>query len=123
MINICTNGTQFQNDNNSVLIKADTTRNCTCKLSVINQDKEIVVNMQAFGEKESSSPLDYGCGLIMEFETKYGIVWEAQCKVEYNGSISTSIEFNDKMTIRSLSVAGTLKPNEGYCIEIKKGTY
>ncbi|CAC5426592.1 unnamed protein product [Mytilus coruscus] len=95
-------------------------QNCTCELSVINQDKAIPVHMQRFGQKKSSSPSAYGCGLLLRFGIRsHYRVWEAQCVVG-NSVILNSIPINDTMTITSITVNGTLNDNEGYCIEIKK---
>ncbi|XP_052088357.1 uncharacterized protein LOC127725436 [Mytilus californianus] len=120
VVNICTDDTKQQDDSESVLVKANTMQNCTCELSVINQDKAISVYMQRFGQKTSSSPSAYGCGLLLGFGIGSNYrVWEAQCVVG-NSVILDSIPINDTMTITSITVNGTLKDNEGYCIEIKK---
>lgn len=120
MINICTNDTRFQNESSSFLIKADTILNCSCKLSVIDQENDIKVTIQRYDQRKSSSPSTYGCGLILMFDIEGNAFWEAHCLVD-NIIVSQSITINDVMTIRSLTVYGTLKQNEGYCIEIRKG--
>ncbi|XP_052088351.1 uncharacterized protein LOC127725435 isoform X2 [Mytilus californianus] len=120
VVNICTDDTKKQDNSESVLVKANTMRNCTCELSVVNQDKAIPVNMQRFGQKTSSSPLAYGCGLLLRFgKRSNNRFWEAQCVVD-NSVILNSIQINETMTITSITVNGTLNDNEGYCIEIKK---
>ncbi|XP_052088353.1 hepatitis A virus cellular receptor 1-like isoform X5 [Mytilus californianus] len=120
VVNICTDDTKQQDNSESVLVKANTMQNCTCELSVINQDKAIPVYMQRFGQKKSSSPSAYGCGLLLRFGTRsHYRLWEAQCVVG-NSVILNSIPINDTMTITSITVNGTLNDNEGYCIEIKK---
>lgn len=97
-------------------------QNCTCELSVINQNESVKVNMQKFDQEESSSPSAYGCGLLLHFVIGIDIIWEAACIID-TPVISNSIKPNGKMIIMSLTVNGTLKDNEGYCIEIKKGMY
>ncbi|CAC5426598.1 unnamed protein product [Mytilus coruscus] len=120
VVNICTDDTKQQDNSESVLVNANTMRNCTCELSVINQDKAITVYMQRFGQKTSSSPLDYGCGLLLRFgKGSNARFWEAQCVVG-NSIIFDSIPINDTITITSITVNGTLNDDEGYCIEIKK---
>lgn len=120
VVNICTDDIKIEDLSNSVIIKADSRKNCTCELSVINQDKVIPVIIQRFAQKRSSSPSEYGCGLILLFVIGTVRFWDAQCVVD-NTSISKMITVNDVMTIRSFAVSGMLKPNEGYCIEIRKG--
>lgn len=123
VVNICTANTTLQdNHTNSVLIKADNMKNCTCELSVLNQTRTVTVDMQKFGHETSSSPLDFNCGLTLEFYIGNDTIWSAQCKVD-DIFISKNITINNKITIRSMTVSGTLKYNEGYCIEMKKGTY
>lgn len=123
VVNICTPDTKQQDNSGSVLIKANTTQNCTCELSVINQKKDISVIIQKFDQRTSSSPIAYGCGLILKFGVGTNTnIWEAQCVVN-NSGVTTSIKFNNKMTIKSFTVNGTLKENEGYCIQVKKGIH
>lgn len=79
-----------------------------------------MVHFQKYNQETSSSPSHYGCGLILQF----GIIdriWEAQCIVGDNIYVSSTLAFNGEMTIRSLTVTGTLKQNEEYCIEIRNG--
>ncbi|CAC5426597.1 unnamed protein product [Mytilus coruscus] len=122
VVNICKDDTKIQDMSNSVLIKANTTENCTCKLYVTNQDQDIAVNIQKYGQQKSSSPSHFGCGLVLEFEIRGNTFWESQCIVE-NRIITISITNNDEMAIRSIAVNGTLKPDEGYCIEIRKASH
>ncbi|XP_052088360.1 uncharacterized protein LOC127725440 [Mytilus californianus] len=117
VVNICTDDTTIQDASNTVIIKADLRQNCTCKLSVINQDKAVIVNFQRYNQETSSSPSHYGCGLILTFGSIESI-WEAQCIVDDSIFLYT-LAINGEMTIRSLTVNGTLKKNEGYCIEIR----
>ncbi|XP_052088359.1 uncharacterized protein LOC127725439 [Mytilus californianus] len=119
VINICTDDIKIHDLSDKVIIKADSRQNCTCELYVINQDKAITVIIKKFGQERSSSPSAYGCGLILTFDIRLVRFWEAACKVDNN--ISTLIAINDVMTIKSMAVNGMLEPNEGYCIEIKKG--
>lgn len=121
MVNICTDETKIQDATNSVLIKADDKKNCTCELHVTNQDKDITVIIQKYGPVASSSPSAYGCGLILKF--KIGDTnWNAECIVD-NATISMTITNSQSITITSISVDGILEQNEGYCIVIRKGTY
>lgn len=120
VVNICTDETKIQ-DANSVLIKADDKKNCTCELHLTDQDKDVTVIIQKYGPVASSSPSTYGCGLIVEFEIGE-TDWNAQCIVD-NATISMTITNNHFMKITSFSVNGTLKQNEGYCFEMRKGTY
>ena len=115
--------TKQQDNSDSVLIKANTTQNCTCEISVIDQNKAISVVIQKFDQRKSSSPSDYGCGLILKFDIGTDKnIWEAQCLVNNSGVIK-SIQVNNKMTIKSFTVDGNLKKNEGYCIQVKKGIF
>ncbi|CAC5426589.1 unnamed protein product [Mytilus coruscus] len=119
VVSICTDETKIQDVSNIVILKADSRQNCTCQLSVFNQDKTITVNIQRYNQENSSSPSDYGCGLILKFGIGGDLFWDAQCKVD-NIIISKLIKIYDKVTIRSFTVNGMLEPNEGYCIEIRK---
>lgn len=122
VVNICEDETKIQDASNSILIKADSMQNCTCELLVVNQNETIELLIQRYGQETSSSPSDFGCGLILYFDNNGQGFWEAQCKVS-NASFSTMIGFENVITIQSVSVRGALKPNEGYCIEMRKGTY
>lgn len=119
MVNICTTETKIQDNSNTVLIKADSRQNCTCEMSIINQDQDISVNIQRFGSQISSSPSNSQCGLILNFSFRNDTFWIAQCDVD-NSIISKTITNNSVMTIRSLTVNGNLEQNEGFCIEFKK---
>ncbi|CAC5426591.1 unnamed protein product [Mytilus coruscus] len=121
VVNICTDDTTIQDASNTVIIKADLKQNCTCKLSAINQDKAIIVNFQRYNQETSSSPSHYGCGLILKFGS-IERMWEAQCIVD-DSIVLYTLAINGEMTIRSLTVNGTLKQNEGYCIEIRNGVH
>ncbi|CAC5426590.1 unnamed protein product [Mytilus coruscus] len=121
VVDICADETKSQDATNSVLIKADKKQNCKCELHVENQDQDVQVSIKKYALESSSSPSELGCGLVMKFKIK-DRNWEAQCKVD-NNNISMIITMSHVMTIRSLTVNGTLNPNEGYCIEIRKATY
>lgn len=122
VVNICEDETKIQDASNSILIKADSMQNCTCELLVVNQHEAVKLLVHRYGQETSSSPSEYGCGLILYFYNNDQSFWEAQCKVS-NASFSTIIELENVITIQSVSVSGDLKPNEGYCIEMRKGTY
>lgn len=121
VVEICTDETKMQDATNSVLIKADDKQNCRCDLQVENQNQDVKVYIRKYAQEASSSPSELGCGLILRFEIKDNN-WDAQCEID-NNRISMIIKLNTVMTIKSESVNGTLQPNEGYCIEIKKGTF
>ncbi|CAC5397634.1 unnamed protein product [Mytilus coruscus] len=123
VVNICTKETKFQDASNTVLIKADSTQNCSCELSIINQDHAVTVYIQKFGQEISSSPTQYGCGLILHFgddvfNFEDDIFWIANCVVD-NAIINRTINQGKVIRIRSWTVTGNLKQNEGYCIEIR----
>ncbi|CAG2207272.1 unnamed protein product [Mytilus edulis] len=122
VVNMCEDETKIQDASNSILIKADSMQNCTCELLVVNQNETIELLIQRYGQETSSSPSDFGCGLILYFDNNGQSFWEAQCKVS-NASFSTMIGFENVITIQSVSVRGALKPNEGYCIEMRKASY
>ncbi|CAC5361854.1 unnamed protein product [Mytilus coruscus] len=121
VVDICADETESQDATNSVLIKADKKQNCKCKLHVENQDQDVQVIIEKYALESSSSPSELGCGLVMKFQIT-DRNWETQCIVD-NNNISMIITMSHVMTIRSLTVNGTLNPNEGYCIEIRKAIY
>ncbi|CAC5397637.1 unnamed protein product [Mytilus coruscus] len=116
VVNICTKDTIFQEASNTFFKKADSTQNCTCELSIINQDHAVTVNIQNFCQEISSSPTQYGCRLILYFGDDP--FWIANCVVD-NTIIARLIDQGKVMTIRSWTVTGNLQQNEGYCFEIR----
>lgn len=103
VVNICTDDIKIEDLNNRVIIKADSRKNCTCELSVINQVQVIPVNIQRFAQERSSSPSDYGCGLILSFVIGTVRFWEAPCLVD-DTIISHMITINNVMTVKSWAV-------------------
>lgn len=119
VVNICKKETVFEDNSNTLLVKSDKRQNCTCELSLTDQNQTITINFQRFGSKISSYPSSPHCGLILKFSVGNNLFGEANC-VGVN-SVSKPIVKKDIMTIRSVTVNGTLQVDHGYCIEIKKG--
>lgn len=119
MVDICIDGTRIQDASNTVLVKAVARQNCTCELSIINQNRSIGVNIERYKTLKSSRPSNSDCGLVLDFYFGSDLLWEANCSID--NIFATSINMNNVMTIRSMTVNGMLKSNEGYCVGIKRG--
>ncbi|CAC5398204.1 unnamed protein product [Mytilus coruscus] len=93
-------------------------QNCTCKLSLNDQDQSFTIKFQRFNDQLNSIPSNADCGLILTFSIGQDIFGDANCFGV--SSVSKLIVKKDVMTIRSMAVNGTLQEDEGYCIEIRK---
>ncbi|XP_052088358.1 uncharacterized protein LOC127725438 [Mytilus californianus] len=93
-------------------------QNCTCELSLTDQNQTITIYFQRFNNQISSVPSNSDCGLNLKFSVGQDIFGGANCfGVIY---VSKPIVKKNVITITSMTLNGTLHDNEGYCIEIKK---
>ncbi|CAC5361851.1 unnamed protein product [Mytilus coruscus] len=99
------------------LLKADSRRNCTCELSVLNHNGQPQVEYSKYGNFTSSHPADFKCGLVLTFGTKTNIFRTVECI--FGSSFSSPISIDKKVFISAFAVEGDLSKDKGYCIEIK----